>query len=162
MGRSFWLEGDLDTSLNWLERACTISPSYAQGIYARAWTQSLAGRSLEGRADVDLAMKLSPLDPLYYAMLGTRAFTHTALGEDGEAARWAERAARSPGAHVLIAMIAVATHELGGDSRRAASWAANVRERNAALTRSDFFRSFPMKNESMRMRMSNALSNYGF
>jgi hypothetical protein len=107
-------------------------------------------------------MKLSPLDPLYYAILGTRAFTHTALGEDDQAARWAERAARSPGAHVLIAMIAVATHELGGDSARAASWAANVRERNAALTRTDFFRSFPIKSETMRTRIGGALANLGF
>jgi hypothetical protein len=56
MGRTFWLEGDLESSLTWLERATYISPNYAQGIYARAWTESLAG----------------------------------------------QRAARSPGAHVLI------------------------------------------------------------
>ncbi len=43
MGRSFWLEGDLESSLAWLERATSISPNYAQGIYARAWTESLAG-----------------------------------------------------------------------------------------------------------------------
>jgi TolB-like protein len=162
MGRSFWLEGDLDTSLGWLERACTISPSYAQGIYARAWTESLAGQSLAGRADVDLAMKLSPLDPLYYAMLGTRAFTHMALGEDLEAARWAERAARSPGAHVLIAMIATVAHVLGSDPERAATWAANVRARNPALTRTDFFRAFPIRNQAMRARISGALASVGF
>ena len=46
-----------------------------------------------------------------------------------EAAGWAERAARAPGAHVLIALIAVAAHALGGDEIRAASWAANVRSR---------------------------------
>jgi tetratricopeptide (TPR) repeat protein len=108
MGRSFWLDGDLDNSLVWLDRACSISPNYAQGIYARGWTETLAGRGLDGRRDVDLAMRLSPLDPLYYAMLGTRSLGHMALGQDIEAAAWAERAARSPGAHVLIAMIAVA------------------------------------------------------
>ena len=108
MGRTFWLEGDLERSLAWLERATSISPNYAQGIYARAWTESLAGRGLDGRSHVDLAMRLSPLDPLYYAMLATRAFTHMVMGEDAEAADWAERAARSPGAHVLIALIAVA------------------------------------------------------
>ncbi len=75
-------------------------------------------------------MRLSPLDPLHYAMLGTRALTHMMLGEYAVAAQWAERAARSPGAHVLIAMIAAAAHALAGDSARAASWAANVRERN--------------------------------
>jgi TolB-like protein len=162
MGRTFWLEGDLDGSLGWLERSTAISPNYAQGIYARAWTETLAGRGLEGRDHVDFAMQLSPLDPLYYAMLGTRAFTHVARAEDAEAAVWAERAARSPGAHVLIAMIAAAAQALAGDEARAAAWAANVRERNSALTRADFFRSFPMKSEAMRARMSGALERLGF
>ena len=162
MGRTFWLEGDLESSLAWLERATSISPNYAQGIYARAWTESLAGRGLEGRGHVDFAMRLSPIDPMYYAMLGTRAFTHMIMGEDAEAAQWAERAARSPGAHVLIAMIAVAAHGLAGDEVRAASWGANVRFRNSALTRSDFFRAFPMKPEATKARVSNALERFGF
>jgi TolB-like protein len=162
MGRSFWLDGDLDNSLVWLDRACSISPNYAQGIYARGWTETLAGRGLDGRRDVDLAMRLSPLDPLYYAMLGTRSLGHMALGQDIEAAAWAERAARSPGAHVLIAMIAVAAHALCGDDTRAAFWAANVRARNPSLTRSDFLRSFPMRSDAMRARVAGALAGCGF
>jgi tetratricopeptide (TPR) repeat protein len=162
MGRSYWLEGDLDTSLGWLERATSVSPNYAQGIYARAWTEALAGRALAGREHVDLAMRLSPIDPLHYAMMATRALTHMVLGEDAEAADWAERAARSPGAHVLIAMIATAAQALKGDAGRAAEWAANVRERNRALTREDFCRAFPMKSESMRARVSQALAQFGF
>jgi hypothetical protein len=106
-------------------------------------------------------MRLSPLDPLYYAMLGTRAFTHMALGEDAAAAEWAERAARSPGAHVLIAMIGAAAHALNGDAARARYWAANVRERNASLSREDFCRAFPMKSEQMRMRVVQALAHLG-
>ena len=148
MGRTYWLEGDLDSSLGWLERSTDISPHYAQGIYARAWTEALAGQAVDGRQHVDLAMRLSPLDPLHYAMLATRAFTHMVLGEDAEAALWAERGARSPGAHVLIAMIASAAHALKGDTARAEFWAANVRERNAALTREDFSRAFPMKSDT--------------
>ena len=162
MGRTFWLEGDLDASLPWLDRAICISPNYAHGIYARAWAEALAGGGLEAREHVDLAMRLSPLDPLYYAMQGTRAFSHMALGEDAEAADWAERAARSPGAHVLIAMIAVVGHALGSDETRAAAWAANVRARNPALTGADFFRAFPMKREATRARVANALTRFGF
>lgn len=162
MGRSYWLDGDLDGSQPWLERAVAISPNYAQGIYARAWTESLSGHGVEGRRDVDLAMRLSPLDPLYYAMLGTRSFTHLLLGEDLEAAQWAERAARAPGAHVMIAMIACAMHTIGGDPARAAAWAANVRARNPVLTRADFFRSFPMKPDAMRARLDAALARHDF
>jgi len=162
MGRTYWLKGDLGGGLAWLERATSLSPNYAQGMYARAWTETLAGRGLDGRGHVDLAMRLSPLDPMYYAMLGTRAFTHMALGEDAEAAAWAERAARSPGAHVLIAMIASAAHTIAGDDALAASWAANVRERSPTLTREDFFRSFPMKSDAMQSRISAALRKSGF
>ena len=145
MGRSFWLEGDLESSLGWLERATRISPNYAQGIYARAWTEALGGRPAEARTHVDLAMRLSPIDPLYYAMMATRAFTHMVKGEDKDAADWAERGARAPGAHVLIAMIAAAAQSLGGNLERARWWAANVRERNGAKADADFFRAFPMK-----------------
>jgi TolB-like protein len=162
MGRSYWLEGDLDSSLSWLERATSISPNYAQGIYARAWTETLAGHASEGRMHVDLAMRLSPIDPLYYAMMATRAFTHMIVGEDAKAADWAERAARSPGAHVLIAMIAAAAQSLNGDTTRAARWAANVRERNAGLGSEDFIRAFPMRSDTMRPRVLQALRQLGF
>jgi TolB-like protein len=162
MGRTYWLDGDLESSLGWLERATTISPHYAQGIYARSWTEALAARGDEARIHVDLAMRLSPLDPLRYGMLGTRAFTHMAVNEDGEAATWAERAARSPGAHVLIAMIAAAAHALNGDAARAAYWAGNVRERSSALNSDDFCRAFPMKLDAMRARVLQALGHLGF
>jgi TolB-like protein len=162
MGRSYWLEGDLETALVWLERATTLSPNYAQGIYARSWTEAIAGRGRESRRHVDLAMRLSPLDPLYYAMLGTRGFTHMALEEDAEAAYWSERAARSPGAHVLIAMIAAAAQVLAGNQEAASTWARNVRERNPQIACEDFFHAFPMKSESMRLRLAAALRSLGF
>jgi hypothetical protein len=95
-------------------------------------------------------------------MLATRAFTHLALNEDADAARWADRGARSPGAHVLIAMIAAAVHGCSGDRERAASWVANVRERNPALTRADFFRAFPLRLESLRKRVNDSLASVGF
>ena len=161
MGRSFWLEGDLDTGLAWLERATTISPNYAQGIYARAWTHALSGRGDAGRTDADMAMALSPLDPLHYAMVATRALSHIVGGEAEAAAGWAERAACSPGAHVMIAVIAIIAHALHGDRARAAAWAANVRERNGSITDADFFRAFPFADPVARERIAQALAAFG-
>ena len=162
MGRTYWLEGDLDASLGWLERATDISPHYAQGIYARAWAEVMSDKSTDGRSHVDLALRLSPLDPLHYAMLATRGLTHLAANEDALAAHWVERGARAPGAHVLIGMIAGAVHTLAGDAGRAGFWAENVRQRNDRLTRGIFFQSFPMKSETMRARLDGALSEMGF
>lgn len=162
MGRSFWLQADLDRARSWLERATSLSPNYAQGIYALAWTNTLAGAELEGRSQVDHAMCLSPLDPLYYAMLGIRGFTHMAQGEDAEAVEWTERAARSPGAHVLIAMIAASAQMLVGNTARAEAWAADVRERSPLLRSADFFRAFPIRSEPMRSRVATALQQLDF
>jgi len=162
MGRSFWLTGDLDNSLSWLERSTNISPNYAQGIYARAWTEALSGDGTKARENVDLAMRLSPLDPLYYAMLGTRSLSHMVDGDYEEAARWSDRAATAPGAHVLIAMIAVVTHALAGNGPGASRWTDNVRSRNPALTHNDFFRSFPVKSEDVRGRATDAFREQGF
>ena len=161
MGRSFWLAGDLDASLGWLERATQLSPSYAQGIYARAWTHALSGRGGAGRSDADAAMALSPLDPLHYAMAATRALSHIVSVEDADAATWAEKAARAPGAHVLIAVIAIVAHGLAGNRARAAVWAANVRERRSAISAADFFRSFPFADPRTRERIAHALSAFG-
>ena len=161
MGRSYWLEGDLDASLGWLERATSICPNYAQGLYARAWTETLAGSAAEGRTHVDAAMRLSPIDPLHYAMMATRSFTHMMAGDDAQAADWAERAARSPGAHVLIAMIAAAAHALNGDTANARRWAANVRERNPALGSDEFFHAFPMRPQAVHARIARALAKLG-
>ena len=64
-------------------------------------------------------------------------------------------------AHVLISMIAAAAHLLSGNAARSAYWAANVRERATTLTRADFNRAFPMKSDSMRVRVSQALAQLG-
>jgi TolB-like protein len=162
MGRTYWLEGDLDRSLSWLERATSLSPNYAQGIYAQAWTEFMADITASARHHVDLAMQLSPLDPLHYAMLSLRGLTHIAAGDEQTGAEWAERGARAPGAHALIAMIAAAAQALAGNHEHARRWAAEVRDRNPALTRDDFFSAFPMKSESMRVRVSAALGTLGF
>jgi TolB-like protein len=162
MGRSFWLETDLDNARGWLERATSLSPNYAQGMYALAWTNTIAGAELDGRDQIDQAMRLSPLDPLYYAMLGARGFTHIAQGEYAKAVSWTDRAARAPGAHVFMALLAAAAQALAGNTARAAAWAANVRERGPLLNSKDFFRGYPVTAEPMRSKIAAALQGLGF
>lgn len=160
-GRSLWLEGDLTGSLAWLDRAIKLSPNYAQGIYARAWAETVLCRADDGQQDADLAMALSPLDPLQYAMLGTRALSHFVRGEDEAAADWAERAACAPGAHVLISVIAAACHSAAHNPARAQFWAGRVRSRTAGDAQANFFRSFPFEEASVRARLAASLSAAG-
>jgi len=162
MGRSYWLESDLDRAYAWLDRATSLCPNYAQGLYAKAWTESMSGAALDARGHLDLSMRLSPLDPLYYGMLSARGLTHITLGEDLEAADWTDRGARAPGAHALIAMIAAAANQLAGLQDRARAWAADARRRMPGVTRTDFFQIFPIRDTRQRQRMAEALAQLGF
>ncbi len=62
MGRYFWLEGALENSFEWLDRALTLSPNYAQCIYSRAFTDVLSGNPESAIRYVEEATNLSPLD----------------------------------------------------------------------------------------------------
>ncbi len=107
-------------------------------------------------------MRLSPLDPLYYAMLSARGLSYITLGEDQAAADWTDRGARAPGAHGLIAMIAAAANQLAGHEERARSWAADARRRLPGVTLTAFFQAFPIRDSRQRQRMAQALAELGF
>jgi TolB-like protein len=157
MGRAFWLIGDLDTMLAWLERANALHPNYAQARYARAFSQTMMGDAEQGRSGADYALALSPLDPLAYAMRSVRAFSHIVVDEPAPAVRWAEQAARSPGSHGLIDWIAAVANALNGDHDRATSWADSARRRTPGLTTDDFFTAYPMREPTTRRRIASAL-----
>lgn len=161
MGRTYWLSGNLDASLPWLERATELNPNYAQARYSQAWTFALLGDASESQSNIDAALALSPLDPLRYAMLGVRAFSHLVRDEHAEAAHWAEQAAVSPGAHALIEMIAVAAHALNEDDAQAQRWAQSLRARAPNFTREDFLRAFPFREDRVRTAVTKALARYG-
>lgn len=161
MGRAQWLSGDLEDSVAWLNRSTDLSPNYAQGIYAQAWAQALLSRGDGGQSNTDRAMALSPLDPLRYAMLATRALSHLVRDDAASAVPWAERAVREPGAHVLIDIIAAACSAAVGDIARARERIAVARKRQPSITRDKFFRSFPFSEAEVRSRMGALLSQSG-
>jgi len=162
MGRSYWLTGDLEGSLSWLERSISLSPNYAQGFYAKAWTDTFLGRGGEGRAQVDTAISLSPLDPFLYAMQSIRGLTYAIDGDFVNGALWAERGARAPGAHYLIAMIAAAVRGMAGDGDKAKAWAAKTLGRRPEANVEAFFRAFPVADDSLRRDLGDALIRCGF
>ena len=162
MGRTFWLSGDLDTSADWLRRSTSLSPSFAQGIYALAWNETVAGNAAAGREHVDLAMQLSPLDPMHYAMLGVRALTHLAAGDDAEGLMWAERAARTPGAHAMISLVAAIAAALAGNGLVARHWATHARRHSPSISRSAFLKSFPIRNLRFQRRVTDCLTQLNF
>ncbi len=161
MGRAHWLRDDLEGSLPWLERANALNPNYAQARYSTGWAEALLGSTESSDRNIDAALGLSPLDPLVYGMLGVRALSQLAQNDTARASEWAQRAARSPGAHPLIEMIAAAACGLNGDDVQAHAWARSVRSKASHLQASDFLRAFPFRDAATKARVSSMLVRLG-
>lgn len=116
---------------------------------------------MSGQAHADAARALSPLDPMLYAMLAGRAFSHAVRGELEQAVLWIDRARRSPGAHVLIDVIAAVMHGMHGDDAVARQCAEIARSRAPAISKDDFFRAFPFRTQ-VREQFGAMLTKYGF
>jgi tetratricopeptide (TPR) repeat protein len=162
MGRTHWLTQDPEGAMPWLSRATSLNPNYAQGFYASAFTSMLLGHQEATTADLDLALRLSPLDPLLYGIHGVRAQLLVQQGDYAAAASWAARAVATPGAHHLIGMIAIVAFDLAGDREEAARWRNEVRKRRPDVAARDYFNAFPTRDAASRDVIAAALRRHGF
>ncbi len=162
MGRSHWLTHELDAAAEWLDRATTLNPNYAQGFYSSALTSMLIGNASATETGLDTALQLSPLDPLLYGMRGVRSQMLMQTGDYQSAAHWGDKAATTPGAHYLIAMIALAANALAGRHDQVARWRQEVRRRKPGATAAHYFGAFPTRDAESRSLIAHQLRRQGF
>jgi tetratricopeptide (TPR) repeat protein len=162
MGRVSWLEGEPAAGLSWLERAVSLSPNFAQGHYSRSFTQVMLGDTQEALEGAEIALKLSPLDPFLYAVHAVRAWAAMRLGDITEATAAAEKAARAPGAHFLVLMIAAMSFAAAGNLERARYWSIQVRNKRPDANQNHFFAAFPIADEDFRKQVAHCLKDAGF
>jgi tetratricopeptide (TPR) repeat protein len=121
----------------------------------------MVGRLERADADLALALDLSPLDPLAYAMVSSRALLQVQLDDYEEAADLGARAATMPGAHKHIELIAAITAQLAGRREDAQHWLARACKEDPDLTSEVFFRSFPFAPTHAREVIERSLSELG-
>lgn len=161
MGRIEWLTGNLEASLPWMERSISLRPNYAFAIYNSALVGTLLGQGENNEERVVRAISLSPIDPLNYAMLATRALTYAVRGDHEAAAMWADRAVRSPNAHVQIFAIAAFTNELIGNRQKAEDYVGHIRRAHPGYVRSHFLSPFPFHDARAREQIEGSLIRLG-
>lgn len=161
LGRALFLSREHDQALCTVGRALAINPNYAQGHYAKGFIGAHAGIHEDSLRALDMAERLSPFDPLLFAMRSSRAISLAGQGRYDEAAAWAIRGTQEANAHVHIYAIAAACLELAGrgeDARRNARWAL---ERQPGYTVQLLKRSFPHRDEATRAPFLEALAQAG-
>lgn len=161
VARADWLAGDLEKAVPWFDRSVELNPNYALALYNRALLDAITGAGDESERRVIKAISLSPIDPLHYAMLATRALSYIARADYAAAGVWAERAANAPNAHVHIRIIAALAHALAGDRAAAERWASEVRRGDPRYDKSRFFKAFPFTDEGTLAKAKAALKRLG-
>jgi TolB-like protein/Tfp pilus assembly protein PilF len=156
------MAGEFEEAANWAERAIAISPNYSHAISALGWLGVVCGHGEKEQELADLAMKLSPLDPLYYGMQVTRVMSHIVRGQYEDAATWVEKAliTRSKPSPFLD-MIAIASHELDGNRQEAHRRTELFKKSNPGVDQTVFFQAFPFKSKKHQTLLSKALSAHG-
>lgn len=161
MGRWHWLAGNPDDGLDWYDRAIQLSPSYSKGHYTRGMIDAFAGRSERARAGVDLALRLSPLDPMMGPMLTARAISYLAEGDFATARDWALKAARHSPTHSNLLCLAAAACELAGDHVQARHFADTLRRAVPEITVSMYLQSVPTARLDVHARIREAMRRVG-
>lgn len=162
MGRSYWLTDEPKVAAGWLARATDLNPNYAQGFYASAFTAMLLGDATATLAGVETSLHLSPLDPLLYGVHGVRAQMLIQQEDYQAAADWADKAATAPGAHHLIAMIALVANGLAGRSAQADRWRRQAVQLRPDASARDYLTAFPTHDAASRVKIAAELHRQGF
>ncbi len=123
LGRVLMMMGDHDASIAQLEQSIRLNPNFSQAHHGLGFALALAGRLEEAVEASEMALRLSPRDPLTWATTVVHSLESTLMREREEALVWAERTMRLPRANGYFphAMLAAALANLGRiDEARAA------------------------------------------
>lgn len=144
-GRALMLRNEVGAALEAFEVATSLNPSFAIGQYSVGFARSMIGSTASSDECIENAQRLSPLDPMRFAMLATHAFNSATTGQYAKAARLGGLAAAHPNAHLHIVAIASMCSALAGDNTVAAKHARRLRESRPSYRVADFFRAFPFQ-----------------
>ena len=150
MGRALWLSGESNGSFSELEQSVELSPNFALGHYTLGFFRCQVGDPRAAITALQHSRRLSPFDPLLFAMLASRAVSHVRLGELQEGAEWASKAAGRPNAHEHVLAVAAACLVLAGRRDAALRVAARIHERQPGYGTADFLRAFRFDADTQR------------
>jgi TolB-like protein/Tfp pilus assembly protein PilF len=142
MGRALWLRGDHERSLGELGDAVDLSPNFALAHYSLSFVHCQSGDAAAAIRYADRSHRLSPYDPMTFAMLGAKALAHARLGKYDQAADWGIKATLRPNAHAHILAIAAQCLALADRGDEARAFWARIQQARPEYSMEDFLNSF--------------------
>ena len=95
-GRILMMRGEHDASIAALRRSIYLNPSFAQAHHGLGMALVLAGELEEAKQALEMAERLSPLDPILWASTVVHALADVLSGDTAQALEWAQKTLRNP------------------------------------------------------------------
>jgi adenylate cyclase len=128
LGRVLILAGEFERAVAELEKTVTLNSSFAHGYYGLAQAFNRSGRAEEAISMVEIAMRLSPQDPMLWGMQTILAMANNYLERYTEAEKWARKTVHARPdlfwSHIALAVSLVGQDRLV-DARKAVESARN-------------------------------------
>jgi len=162
MGKALSLGKQRDQAPEWLERAVDLSPSYAMGHTQMAAFHAFAGPYENAMTHGELALSLSPRDPMRYSTYAAQAIAQFNLGDIQAAAHWGRMAQSVPHEDLMIMVTALCAIFVSGEKEEAADIADHIRQVFPTVTIAGIERANPYMGDQVRPVVQAILSANGF
>lgn len=150
-----------DAAIELFSRSLAINPNSATALALSGWIETMRGQQQAGRALLDRARRLNPLDPNGWFVAGALAIAAIIDENYGEAIIWADKALlQNRRFAVALRALAVALVKTG-QHERAAQVVEELLTIEPELTVSAFFSRIPVPVESMAKTYAEALKAAG-
>lgn len=144
LGRAFLLSDDIEAAERELQKSVDLNPSFAIGQYSLGFALNFAGLFEESQQSVSLAQRLSPFDPMRFAMMALKAKNLISLGANDEATSMAAQAVEESNAHYHILAIAAHVFAMAGRPQVATEYLTKLRTIRPDYDAAAFLRAFPL------------------
>ncbi len=139
-----FVAGELDTGVIFLDRAIALNPNVAVAWYLSGFVRIFVGEPELAIEHLSKAMRLSPLDPLTFAMQTGCAHACLFAGRYDEASMWAQKALREQPDFMTTHRIAAASSAFAGRLEEARRAMARLRQLDPALRISNLADQIPL------------------
>jgi TolB-like protein len=155
------IPGQLDAGTGLIERALQLDPNLAAAWHLGGWARLLRGEADLAIEHFEQAMRLSPRDPLLFAMQQGMAAAHFLAARYDDAATWAEKSLQVQPNYAQALRMAAASHASAGRPTEAAAFIARVRELDPELRLANLARAVPFRGAEDIARYTRALCQAG-
>lgn len=156
-----FVASDLDTGAIFVDRALTLNPNVAVAWYLSGFVRIFIGEPELALEHLAKAMRLSPLDPLTFAMQTGCAHACMFVGRYDEASQWAQTALREQPDFMTTNRIAAAASALAGRWDEARKAMGRLRRLDPALRISNLGDQIPLRRPQDLARYQDGLRKAG-